>query len=316
MELEKYLGTWHQVAKHQPQDDDTRENVEIKYSKEKEFNVIIVTESADSMGESVSTTGRGPWTARPGSTRSDRFKLKYGYWDMPKDVDHVILKLWGDKDGNYMFSLVKDHVGMKLLSREKYPDKDAMGEVLVFLEEHYKEKFKLTLHKKEEKKACFNLEKYMGTWYQLAHYPSWYDRNENYNTTAEYFMMEDGTVGVSNSTMIEGKTITAKGTAKLLSDFQLKVDFSQSEVDHVDSLYGSGPARPILPQCGPNYIIYKLWEDDCGNYQYSLVSDQSKDVMYLLSRTTIPSAGAFGSIMKEVSQMFDTNRLVYTPHYQ
>lgn len=47
----------------------------------------------------------------------------------------------------------------------------------------------------------FDINKYFGVWYELIHYPSWFQRNDNYNTMATYTLDHDTQIIlVKNST--------------------------------------------------------------------------------------------------------------------
>ena len=65
---------------------------------------------------------------------------------------------------------------------------------------------------------AFNIKKYMGTWYELVHYPSFFQRNDNYNTKAVY-TLKNNMVQIENSTNVMGKIVTSKGTGKLVEEY-------------------------------------------------------------------------------------------------
>jgi lipocalin len=159
----------------------------------------------------------------------------------------------------------------------------------------------------------FDKKKYMGIWYELIHYPSFFQRNDNYNTMAEYKLNKNG-ISVTNSTIVLGKPVVSRGTAKLIEDFVLRVDFQQPEVDNLAKTGQFKPAN-IPMSTEPNYVIDHIWTDKYNNYQYAVVTDMHKQSLYVLSRTAHPPLNDYNKIMNYVVQHYDRDRLVQTPHY-
>lgn len=159
------------------------------------------------------------------------------------------------------------------------------------------------------------LEKYLGTWYELMHYPSWFQRNDNYNTKAVYSLNPDGSIRVHNSTITQGKLFDSIGTAKYLGEASLRVDFPIPEVVKLQKSgqFSGSSARDIT---GPNYVVDKIWTNNCNEYIFAVVTDPSKQSLYVLSRTPTPSLQAYTQIMEYVLANFDRDRLVQTPHYK
>lgn len=164
----------------------------------------------------------------------------------------------------------------------------------------------------------FNPSKYLGKWYELAHYPSWFQDNDNYNTTATY-TLDDGKISVLNSTYSAGRLIESLGTAHYVGDMSFNVNFSTDEVNkliaqnqNIES-YVAGGYNSIDY---PNYVIDKLWTNKTGDYMYSIVTDPSKKTFYLLSRTPNPTHREYSIIMNYVATNFDRKQLVQTPHYK
>jgi apolipoprotein D and lipocalin family protein len=161
------------------------------------------------------------------------------------------------------------------------------------------------------------LERYLGKWYQLAHYPSWFDRSDNYNTTAEYTATGNNTISVRNRSIADGKVVESTGTGTYRGNSSFRVDFPIPEVENVNANYGypSGSNQPFSYDSPANYVIVKLWTCECGDYKFSLVSDPERKSMYLLSRTPHPDLDTFNHIMRYVIAHFDRSKIVYTPHY-
>lgn len=161
----------------------------------------------------------------------------------------------------------------------------------------------------------FDINKYMGKWYELMHYPSWFQRNYHYNTTAEYKLQPDGTVSVHNSTIAQGKEFDSYGIARQLSINNFRVDFPIPEVFKLQmSQEFTQPFINSMP--GPNYIIDAIWLNKYGEYIFAVVTDPLKQSLYVLSRYPRPSRIAYDQIMSYVISNYDRDRLVQTPHLE
>ena len=138
----------------------------------------------------------------------------------------------------------------------------------------------------------FDVSKYLGKWYEVARYDSWFENNMD-KTQAFYSLNEDGTVRVENSgyDVTKGKWKTSVGKAKFRGAKnigELKVSFF-----------------------GPFYADYTILALD-SEYKYSLVSGGTTDYLWILSRTkTIPEEikNEYLSIAKKLG--FDTSNLVW-----
>jgi apolipoprotein D and lipocalin family protein len=160
----------------------------------------------------------------------------------------------------------------------------------------------------------FDIAKYLGVWYELMHYPSWFQRNDNYNTTAEYTLNGDGTLTVHNSTMTQGQRFDSYGTARSLGGTNFRVDFPMPEVA---KLATSGEFKGGVVDTNPNspnYIIEKIWVDAHDQYLFVVVTDPSRQSLYVLSRFRHPALSAYNALMTYVVKNFDRDRLVQTPH--
>ena len=164
--------------------------------------------------------------------------------------------------------------------------------------------------------AVFSLPNYLGVWYELAHYPSWFQRNDNYNTMAVYSMNADGSIKVHNSTIANGKRFDSYGTARVIRGTNLRVDFPMPEVKN---LVNSGQFKPFqgeLDRSMPNYVVDKIWTNHLGEYICAIVTDPSRQSFYLLCRYPNPSLQLYNDVMAYVIANFDRDRLVQTPHFQ
>jgi len=108
-----------------------------------------------------------------------------------------------------------------------------------------------------------NLQKYLGLWYDVAHYPSRFQRNTSYSQ-ANYSLRKDGKIEVFNSCLKNGEPDDVRGKAWIVdkkTNAKLKVQF-------------------FWPFAG-DYWILELAED----YRYALVGEPKREYVWLLSRT-------------------------------
>jgi apolipoprotein D and lipocalin family protein len=139
----------------------------------------------------------------------------------------------------------------------------------------------------------FNIEKYMGKWYEIARLDHSFERGLTC-VTAEYSLREDGGVTVVNRgySVEKNQWREAKGKAFFVNEPNegyLKVSFF-----------------------GPFYGAYVVFELDRDNYQYAFVSGPNKSYLWLLSRTqTIGSDLLTHFIGKARELGFETDKLIY-----
>jgi len=162
----------------------------------------------------------------------------------------------------------------------------------------------------------FDINKYLGKWYELAHYPSTFQRNDNYNTEANYELMNCGKIQVHNSTISQGVKFDVYGTAHQINGLNLRVDFSVPEVQKLNNTGQFGITdMNLIDRSIPNYIIDNLWLNCKGCYVFAVVTDLNKNSLFILSRTKNPSLEDYNKIMQYVVANYDRDRLVQTPHY-
>lgn len=139
----------------------------------------------------------------------------------------------------------------------------------------------------------FNLEKYLGTWYEIARLDHSFERGLT-RVTATYSLRSDGGVKVVNRGYSAEKQRwkEAIGKAYFVKDPNLgylKVSFF-----------------------GPFYGAYIVFELDHAHYQYSLVSGPDKSYLWILARTpTIKASTKDFLITKAAALGFDTHKLIF-----
>ena len=144
--------------------------------------------------------------------------------------------------------------------------------------------------------AKFELERYLGKWYEIARLDHSFERGLQ-KVTAEYSLMDNGGVHVLNRgfSADEGNWQEAEGKAYFVDDptvGHLKVSFF-----------------------GPFYGAYGIFELDADDYQYAFVSGPDTSYLWLLSRTPIVSDELMGRFKEKSGQLgFDTGALILVEH--
>ena len=137
----------------------------------------------------------------------------------------------------------------------------------------------------------FDLDRYLGTWYELARFDHSFERGME-NVTADYSLRDDGMVEVINSGWKNGKLKVAEGKAKQPKPL---TDPGQLEVSFFLFFYS-------------DYNILML--DD--NYQVALVGSKSPDYLWILSREPVQSDAVLDLVINEAENRgYDTSQLIW-----
>lgn len=137
----------------------------------------------------------------------------------------------------------------------------------------------------------FQLDRYLGTWYEVARLDHGFERGLN-RVTATYSLRDDGGVRVINRGQDEqGEWREAEGRAYFVGDSdegRLKVSFF-----------------------GPFYGGYNVIELD-PDYQLSLVTSYNHDYLWILARSpNPPKANVDALVAKAASLGFATDQLIW-----
>jgi apolipoprotein D and lipocalin family protein len=135
------------------------------------------------------------------------------------------------------------------------------------------------------------LEKYMGTWYEIARFPHSFER-DLVGVTATYRLKNNGNVEVINQgykLTLDGKPSRAKAFAKIPNSNEpgrLKVYF-------------------FWP-FGADYLILDL----DNNYQWALVGSSSPNYLWILSRSPQMDSNLYNSIVSKAKLLgYNTEKL-------
>ena len=142
----------------------------------------------------------------------------------------------------------------------------------------------------------FKLERYLGTWYEIARLDHSFERGLT-QVTANYSLRDDGGVKVINrGYSIENKEWKeAEGKAYFVE----RPDRGYLKVSFFGPFYGS-------------YIVFDL---DQENYQYSLISGPDKSYLWILARTPNLNKETQDRLIAKAAAMgFETDKLIFVKH--
>ena len=150
--------------------------------------------------------------------------------------------------------------------------------------------------------AALDVPRYMGTWFEIAKYPNWFQKKcTGGGTTAQYRQQADGTVQVINRCRLEsGAMNEAMATARQVgspTSPKLKVRFAPAWLSFLPFVWG-------------NYWVIDLDEA----YQLVAVSEPKKEYLWILARTPQVDAAAYQALLQRLAGMgFDLGRLETSP---
>lgn len=140
-----------------------------------------------------------------------------------------------------------------------------------------------------------DVQKYMGTWYEIARLPFW-RQDGCHATTASYRIREDGNVDVLNQCRdgaFDGKLQKAKGTAYVVD----KTTNARLEVEFFWPFRG-------------DYWVLELGQD----YEYAVVGTPNYTYLWILSRTPVMDDTVYQGIADRMKVAgYDTDKLIKTP---
>lgn len=144
--------------------------------------------------------------------------------------------------------------------------------------------------------APFELQRYLGTWYEIARFDHRFERGLSH-ITAEYSLQEDGGIKVVNRGFVatDNTWKSAQGKAYFMGDTNqghLKVSFF-----------------------GPFYSSYIVVELDQTAYGYALVTSASRDYFWILAREPQLSPDLQARLLERATALgFDTRQLIWVDH--
>lgn len=138
-----------------------------------------------------------------------------------------------------------------------------------------------------------NIEKYLGTWYEIARYDHSFERGL-VGVTANYSMRKDGKIKVLNSgykVTLSGKYTQAIGKAKIPDP---KNEPGKLKVSFFWFFYG-------------DYYVMELDKD----YQWAIIGSSSDNYLWILSRTPQMSKDVYRDCLNEITNRgYDVSKLI------
>lgn len=136
------------------------------------------------------------------------------------------------------------------------------------------------------------LNKYLGTWYEIARYEHYFEKDCK-NVTANYSMFDEQTIKVvnkcTNINTNEKKEATARAYAVDDTNSKLKVSFFRP-------FYG-------------DYWVLVLDK----NYEYVVVGTPSREYLWILARTSKIDEKLKNELLEKIKTLgFDTQKLIWT----
>jgi apolipoprotein D and lipocalin family protein len=149
--------------------------------------------------------------------------------------------------------------------------------------------------------SAVDLNRYMGTWYEIARYPNRFQKKCVGYVRADYSVNPDGTVKVANQCRLaSGENDFAIGAARQVGQSnspKLKVRFAPAWLSFIPLVWG-------------DYWIIDL--DDA--YRLVAVSEPTREYLWILSRTPKVDPAAYQALLGRLrAKGFDLGKLVVTP---
>ncbi len=148
--------------------------------------------------------------------------------------------------------------------------------------------------------AALDVPRYLGTWYEIAKFPNWFQKKCVSNTQAVYSVRPDGNLKVLNSCKTaDGEISQAEGTARQIGTKdspKLEVRFAPAWLS-------------FLPMVWGDYWVIDL----DSQYQVAAVSDPRREYLWVLSRTPQIDQKIYDELLVRLkAQQFDIRKLEAT----
>ena len=136
---------------------------------------------------------------------------------------------------------------------------------------------------------ALDVPRYMGTWYEIAKLPNWFQRKCASSTRAQYSLQADGRVQVANSCRLaSGEFDDALGVARQIgaaNSPKLKVRFAPAWLSLIPAVWG-------------DYWVVEL--DD--NYQWAAVSEPGRQYLWILSRSPRMEPAVYADVLARLAR--------------
>jgi apolipoprotein D and lipocalin family protein len=148
--------------------------------------------------------------------------------------------------------------------------------------------------------ATLDVPRYLGTWYEIAKFPNWFQKKCVSNTKAVYSAKPDGNLRVLNSCKTAaGEISEAEGLARQIGSKdspKLEVRFAPEWLSFLPLVWGD------------------YWVIDIDSqYQLAAVSDPRREYLWVLSRTPLLDPKVYADLLQRLKQQqFDIQKLEIT----
>jgi apolipoprotein D and lipocalin family protein len=148
--------------------------------------------------------------------------------------------------------------------------------------------------------TALDVPRYLGTWYEIAKFPNWFQKKCVSNTKAVYTAKPDGNLRVLNScSTANGEISEAEGLARQIGPKdspKLEVRFAPEWLS-------------FLPMGWGDYWVIDL----DSRYQVAAVSDPRREYLWVLSRTPQLDPKVYDDLLQRLKQQqFDIQKLERT----
>jgi apolipoprotein D and lipocalin family protein len=150
--------------------------------------------------------------------------------------------------------------------------------------------------------GALDVPRYLGTWYEIAKFPAWFQKKCMADTRADFSLQPGGQVQVINRCrQANGEMKEAAGSARQIGSAdssKLEVRFAPAWLSFIPAVWG-------------DYWVIDL--DPA--YQLVAVSEPKREYLWILSRSTKVDPDAYAALLARLSnQGFDLQRLDKTIH--
>jgi len=148
---------------------------------------------------------------------------------------------------------------------------------------------------------ALDVQRYLGTWHEIAKYPNWFQRKCVGQVTADYALDSDGSLKVLNRCRLASDEFDeARGTALQqggATSARLKVSFAPAWLSFIPFLWG-------------DYWVIDIDAD----YQLAAVSEPGRDYLWVLSRTPAVDPQRYQALLGRLAAKgFDIPKIELTP---
>ncbi|WP_298600752.1 lipocalin family protein [Zoogloea sp.] len=147
---------------------------------------------------------------------------------------------------------------------------------------------------------ALDVQRYMGKWYEISHYPNWFQKKCQGASRAEYALKDNGEVQVVNRCRLEnGETNVASAVGRQVggpNSARLKVSFAPAWLSFIPAVWG-------------DYWVVDIDPD----YSLVAVSEPKREYLWVLSRTPQVDADRYTALLARLEgQGFDVSKLIAT----